>query len=436
MAEQATPPTVLAQPTYVMGTELKSLLTANKVAEDIQLFLANEGCTEVGQFSSWIDDIQGEVLNHFPDTHKTSKLQRAGLRQAIAESKIRADIALKRSAEGLDPDKLEEPLQPELQRSMEKTFSDSYRWKLSAEDRGCDSLLGRCRREFERRTVTMFSVMKVKSLAYSHQSQPAKRFKMGDGLEIVAPDEASPAGRPRVKPSSVHEYFIQFRVLVNTWAIAGAYEVTYENTPGQPSTTFFAEWQAVIDYLRVFEDKAWEVMEAYADQDVLHYVLSTEEFMRSKAIELSRQHDHLPWGEALRRALREYSSKWIDAREILRSVPRRKGVATPGAPPAHPAGLLQGGGKQGNKGTNQGGGKGGDKGGGKSTGKGKGALAPTNSSGKEFCKSYNNRQGCSTPCVQGKLHACDVMLVKGNACGAPHKRSEHDATKHGKQKLQ
>ena len=411
-----------------MEDDLILILTANEVDKKIQTFLEAEGCRTVPQYAVWADDIQAEILDNFPDEIKKSRLQRTGLRQSKAEAEMRAKNLLKRQTEGLAPEELEEPLQPDVQRSLELAFRTRYHWTLPSEKRGSDSLLGRVRREFDRRQISMFSIFKTKSLAAAHQSQPLKRFKLGDSLEVVAQDAS--ASFSTGAPSTVRAYFKQFQVLINTWAIAGCYTVEWERHPGRAETYTYADWQACCNYLEVFEDKAWEVIDSHADADVLAYIVHMEEFLRAKAIEISRINDHIPWGEALTQACLDNAGKWYDARDSLRSIqrsssnhqrqpPKPPALAAPWAPPSKPAkGLGRVGGKDGGKG-----GKG-----------GKGQLCETHSNGKPFCKAWNSRVGCKSPCEKGHLHGCDVMLAKGvPCCRTDHNRVNHDPAKHGKQ---
>ena len=52
--------------------------------------------------------------------------------------------------------------------------------------------------------------------------------------------------------STLRAFFKQFHVLINTWAIAGAFEVTYEKQPGRPERMQYVDWQTACNYLEVF----------------------------------------------------------------------------------------------------------------------------------------------------------------------------------------
>ena len=53
----------------------------------------------------------------------------------------------------------------------------------------------------------------------------------------------------------------------------------------------------------------------------------------------------------------------------------------------------------------------------------------------EVCKLWNDPRGCGnggTHCVKGRLHACDVKLASGGACGqTTHNRVNHSDKSHG-----
>ena len=61
------------------------------------------------------------------------------------------------------------------------------------------------------------------------------------------------------------------------------------------------------------------------------------------------------------------------------------------------------------------------------------ATCKTTKEGKELCKAYNDQRTCSSPCRFGKVHVCDVKLLKtGALCGKSHPRSKHNESSDGK----
>ena len=105
---------------------------------------------------------------------------------------------LKRAAEGLSDEALDEPLQPDVQKALEKVFAETYRWQLPAANMPSDSLLGRGKREFERRQPSMLAVGRAKSLAASQRSTPVKRRRISDELQLELGGQ-HPRGGPGVR---------------------------------------------------------------------------------------------------------------------------------------------------------------------------------------------------------------------------------------------
>ena len=187
------------------------------------------------------------------------------------------------------------------------------------------------------------------------------------------------------------------------------------------------------------EDRAYAALETSTQDSVLTYVTQTEELFRSKAIELARSKDRVPWGRALLQAASAECNKWNDNKTLLRrpqpaAQPRNTGSFArrnfssqrthqtrnrPTAfngPSSRPRPSWQG------KGKSRG----------KSKGRGL-ATAKVNKDGMTFCKPYNDTRGCDRSCPFGELHACDVVLAAGRVCGRrDHTRLTHDEGRHGK----
>ena len=83
----------------------------------------------------------------------------------------------------------------------------------------------------------------------------------------------------------------------------------------------YCHWQDVYDYMMEFKERAEEVLGGFSEEAVLHYVPNTEELIRAAAIDLCRGPPQLPWGQALKQAVREQSHYWVEARENLLAGP-------------------------------------------------------------------------------------------------------------------
>ena len=116
---------------------------------------------------------------------KDNHAQLAALKQAWREADALNSRSLKRSAEGLSAEELDGPLDPELQKQVEAAFRTTYSWPgLPSKCVGCDSLLGRCKREFERRTPSMLAVTRVRTLAQSQRGQPVKVQRLSADVSL------------------------------------------------------------------------------------------------------------------------------------------------------------------------------------------------------------------------------------------------------------
>jgi hypothetical protein len=115
-----------------MESHLKSLLQSNGVHLDVINWLADPltGCFTLKNFANWCDEaqqIQATILDHV-QTQKTSRAQYASLKQAWKEAEAAVNRTLKRSAEGISEDHMDDPLSDVMQESVEKTFTSYYKF--------------------------------------------------------------------------------------------------------------------------------------------------------------------------------------------------------------------------------------------------------------------------------------------------------------------
>jgi hypothetical protein len=176
-----------------------------------------------------------------------------------------------------------------------------------------------------------------------------------------------------------------------------------------------------------------------------------ETAFRARAIELARARDPMPWGLALKQALKDESSKWQDDKDKLVKLGEKpaKGAGGRGGPGAGPgpggdgrrevprggpgAGAGRPGGAGGDRGGDRGGGdRGGDRGA-PGPRNNRDAHTGTEQNGKRICKAFNDQRGCKHPCEKGQVHVCDIRLQSGRVCGkSNHHRRNHDEGKDGK----
>ena len=76
------------------------------------------------------------------------------------------DRSLKRGTDLDAAQELDTPLQPGVQEDMERAFLQIYHWhRMAPGDIGCDALLGRTRRVFEKRQISVVRIARVRSPA-------------------------------------------------------------------------------------------------------------------------------------------------------------------------------------------------------------------------------------------------------------------------------
>ena len=118
------------------------------------------------QFANYVDaasELKSEILAKTDLRDNRGAL--ASLKQSWRECEAIVARGIKRGAEGLTEEAVDDPLAAHLQDSIERAFQDFYKWTLAATRRGCDSLLGRVRREFEKWSPSVLAALKVRSLA-------------------------------------------------------------------------------------------------------------------------------------------------------------------------------------------------------------------------------------------------------------------------------
>jgi hypothetical protein len=351
-------------------------------------------------------ELPDAILNQ--SLQKDSVSQLAKLKQAWREAEAHTSRGVRRSAEGLADEAIDEPLQAEVLESMLRTFGTYYNWpKISSDKMGCDSLTSRFRREFDRRQPSMFALARGRSLAATSRSAPVKRSRVSEGVVMEFRDTDVD------ESTSFLHMLEQMDLFALTWAVAGCFEVNFENKQVR-----YVHWMDVTDYMDTFRQKGKEMLAHYSEASVVAFVTVLEEQFRAKAIDLARGSDHTPWGTALTRSLASWAHLWQESR--WRLLPKQGG-ATPRQtpPPPPPPSSSQSQQPRSNVARASG------------TGQTK-KWATTNAvDDKTICKPFNDRRGCKSKNCK-KYHCCDVVLEGGKKCASKdHSRKNHDAKKNG-----
>ena len=388
-----------------VNAELQAFLLQRKVDQAIVDYLgrADVGCLSIRAFANWVDsrsDIEPKILAKIP-SHKDNQSQLALLKQAWREADALVTRQIARQSQGLAPEDLDEPLDPDVQKSYVSIFTAYHKWgEIDSRRIGSDSMFGRFRREFEARQPSMFPVLRVRSLATAQKAPPVKKQKLADGVSLV-----SSSGNEDMEPSpaqGIHGYLMLLDVLVFTWAVAGCFDVPYDG-----GAVKYASWPLLSQYAFQLGQRAWRLCSQYTAESVLEYIQAVEEDFRAKAIECARGGSQKPWGHALDYVIREHSSIWKDHDHVLQRSARHAAPAKTSSnadaaasdpTPSRP----------------------------------KWQTANSTAGGFKICKRNNDRRGCEQKCPRGEVHCCDIVLLSGKVCEKKdHTRQSHDPSKHG-----
>ena len=174
--------------TDVLEDELKNLLKSVGLGENVCKQLVAMRCFSVITFANWPKDSSVAVVTALLASSETLKVDDAAQALLImAHRKAEACIArtIKRTAEGLDAEHLDEPLESEAQRGMLATYKLVYRvFRIDPRDVCIDTQLARFRREFERRSQTLFEIAKAKPLASTQSAAPLKSRRLSEGISV------------------------------------------------------------------------------------------------------------------------------------------------------------------------------------------------------------------------------------------------------------
>ena len=367
-----------------MDTSLRALLvTKNGVHEDTVKWLETAGCLTIANFANWVDakaEVK-EAIHSKIESMKNNAADLARTKQAWREADATVSRGVKRAAEGLDNEALDDPLQEEIFKAINISFRTHYNWLDSFDSRriGCDSLHGRFRREFDRKQPGMFPILKARSLAKSTKEQQVKKTKLPNNLEIHQIEKEFSDG-----PASLSKWFACFDIIVNTWAVVGCMDVEFDG-----KTRKYIHWAEAQSYMFEFTVKSNELKDKHhQDWNIFKYLSSVEEEFRSKAVELARGTQEIPWGEALKQSITGNSNIWNEKRDFLERQWQPHN-------PQPTTDSYQGHSQQ---------------------------LTPCNKFNSGNC----NVPGCRFP------HICNVKLANGNYCSSRnHGANRHDDNKNG-----
>ena len=416
-----------------MATEtlsLAELLKANDVPDGVLAELADTPfkIKTVTQLANYFEDkseirkLYGEVSTKYKDEGNVI----ANLKQAWREAESIVQRSLKRSADGLPDEDLDDPLRQAVDTSLKSQFLAKYSFSIPSSWLGVASLIGRLHREFQKRSHVAPRVDKVRTVdKVSEMGNVQKRHKLDKGCELVVGTSQS-----YQSITSTFGYVQALQALLYSMCYAGSYKVAAPDNddskdalmlPLEPCLNHLANAQK---FVAMHSGKV-------AEHVVLKMLTRIDEKVRGK------------WAEAFRATSKSMgtiiaetdsfaTTLWMaDIQESQATQPQSGGQARPIGKQAERKDFR--GGQQPKQG----------KGGGKASSNlfvdkirstaiaryGSGIkTCKVDRGGKQLCKAWNDNRGgkgCTfTNCTQ--VHACDVQLPDGSPCGDKgHKRINH-----------
>ena len=375
-------------------TRLKNLLVrearlASEVVDYIMGPLKLECTADLAGFFSESDYSQGvvaEILDHTP--MKGDRLQRSRLRTAWELCRADLKLALQTKATGEVEVDWDRPLDPDLQKTQEKTFFGIYNLKFEPASYPSDALFGRVYREFRRKCPSVMELSKVRSAAQSSTVMGARTVKrIADGVAITVDGPAEEHDTPF---TSVMSVLWALRILCHAWAMTGT---TQRDSLMRAGTKVrdadMSECFAYYDF--VYETA---LRHPGTQQQAQAWIIERDRQTRAKARSLYLE--DWPWGEALRESReRHLAVLWTCGSAGMRAeqIPVAAGprmAADPITPVRQPRAQALA------------------------------ASPPQSPTAAQCCRAFNSAAGCARrqrECPEGKLHRCSTAVGNG-ICGA------------------
>ncbi len=292
-----------------------------------------------------------------------------------------------------------------LARAIATSFRGIFHFSFGPSEIGSDAMLGRARREMERRQPTLHDILRLKRLVETRSRPTSKRRRLGHGLELVdAPDTEATATLVH-HGENLFSFMESHSALMNTLAHAGVLEFTPR---GAAAAMRYADFVVIRQYsARCRVACARALSSGVSEAETLALFKTTDRAFREKWIELIRGDPELQcYTTAITTTLTSMEPLWQWENGDLHrrsspngpreSTPERKRSAPGGEEAVTPA-------------------------------KAPRTAKTATAKGKEvdLCKHWNDPRGCATPCSRNKTHACDVLVTKDRACGQNHRRGQH-----------
>ena len=394
-----------------MCPDFASMLQHNAIPEKIIKKMENLNILDENIFTFWAYDareLYDLIVSQTPG-YEESKWVAAKLAFLWEVSKKRTDKIMNAKGNSANQDDYEDPLSPETVCTMHEKFKKSYGYTLSLHSTLCDNLLGRIKREMDRKSHTFIPVTRVRSADEMCGVQRPKRIRVSDDVTL---DMSGAIGQTDRKISNNHIFCDMLELLlIGGYALVG-------NLIRPGDNVIFAPMQHIKDYLDYVRSKA---IPLGREPPPLELIVTAES--RTRALWIAELRRGATLGEAYLASRMHCESFWLfacgtDASLILGRV---RTLAPPSSSFTRPQRAPKGKGK------------------GKTKAKGKGKttsstrfppanartpleVAPTHD-GRQICRDWNEGR-CKDPCPKNFAHVCNKKLPDGRACAASHRRSQ------------
>ena len=160
-----------------MDASWKQELQARGLHADVIVFMEKEQIICATRLANYIDardEVQKLILAMVP-TCAADRSQKALLTELWREADHNESLRLTRKASGGADEALEDPIDAIVLQGLQDRFEKYYHFKLGMREMLCDSLMGRLRRELDKRTFSLISVDRVKTAREASKVQHSRR---------------------------------------------------------------------------------------------------------------------------------------------------------------------------------------------------------------------------------------------------------------------
>ena len=169
--------------------------------------------------------------------------------------------------------------------------------------------------------------MKIRALSSAARKRAPKRARIGD-LELLSHNLDIP-------DDSQHDLWSwcdKVTIRSNGWGIAGCFDVKYPATGPKAETVKYCHWADALKYSRSGTPKVVKLCLSYSEHSIFLYLDDVESQFCSKAVELARGPDKVPFGTALLEVLQSDAAIW-NSKEALVKRGERQSQRNDRSPP-------------------------------------------------------------------------------------------------------